>query len=85
MGAQLRALKAFALRSETTIDEVLDNGQKVQFGGTVDYRARRPNGLRMEVVSDRKQRQFFYNGKTFTQYGPTNGRRGSPTQADSIP
>ena len=73
MGAELRALKAFALRSETTTDEVLDNGQKVQFGGTVDFRVRRPNGLRVEVLSDRKQRQFFYNGKTLTLYGPTNG------------
>jgi hypothetical protein len=42
MGSQLRAFKAFALRSETTIDEILDNGQKIQFGGTVDYRVRPP-------------------------------------------
>jgi hypothetical protein len=73
MGAQLRALKAFVLRSETTIDEVLDNGQKVQFGGTVDYRVRKPNGLRAEINSDRKRRQFFYDGKTLTQYGPITG------------
>lgn len=73
MGAELRKLKAFALRSETTIDEILDNGQKVQFGGTVDYRVRRPNGLRAEIVSDRRNRQFYFNGKTLTQYGPTNG------------
>jgi hypothetical protein len=73
MGAYLRTLKTFALRSETTIDEVLDNGQKVQFGGTVDYRVRRPNGLRAEIASDRRHRQFYFNGKTLTQYGPTNG------------
>jgi len=52
VGSQLRTLKAFALRSETTIDEILDNGQKIQFGGTVDYRVRQPNGLRLEIVSD---------------------------------
>jgi hypothetical protein len=73
MGAELRKLKAFELRSETTIDEVLDNGQKVQFGGTVDFRVRRPNGLRAEIVSDRRHRVFYFNGKTLTQYGPTNG------------
>ena len=72
MGAYLRTLKAFGLRSETTTDEVLDNGQKVQFGGTVDYLVRKPNGMRAEVVSDRKQRQYFYDGKTVTVYGPTN-------------
>jgi hypothetical protein len=72
MGAYLRTRKAFGLRSETTTDEVLDNGQKVQFGGTVDYLVRKPNGMRAEVVSDRKRRQYFYDGKTVTVYGPTN-------------
>jgi hypothetical protein len=72
MGAYLRTLKTFALRSETTTDEVLDNGQKVQFGGTVDYLVRKPNAMRAEVVSDRKRRQYFYDGKTVTVYGPAN-------------
>jgi hypothetical protein len=72
MGAYLRTLKTFGLRSETTTDEVLDNGQKVQFGGTVDYLVRKPNAMRAEVVSDRKRRQYFYDGKTVTVYGPAN-------------
>src|SRR5262245_50060743 len=71
MGSHLRALNAFALRSETIIDEILDNGQKIQFGGTVDYRVRRPDRLRAEIVSDRRNRQYYFNGKTITQYGPT--------------
>ena len=73
MGAYLRGLKAFALRSETTADEVLDNGQKVQFGSTVDYLVRKPDRMRADVVSDRKRRQYFYDGKTVTQYGPDTG------------
>jgi hypothetical protein len=73
MGAYLRGLKAFALRSETTTDEVLDNGQKVQFGSTVDYLVRKPDRMRADVVSDRKRRQYFYDGKTVTQYGPDTG------------
>src|SRR5262245_36672467 len=72
MGAYLRTLKTFGLRSETTTDEVLDNGQKVQFGGTVDYLVRKPNGMRAEVVSDRKAAPVLYDGKTVTVYGPTN-------------
>jgi len=71
MGAYLRTLKTFGLRSETTIDEVLDSGQKIQFGGTVDFRVRAPNGLRAEIVSDRRQRQIYFDGKNLTQYGPT--------------
>jgi hypothetical protein len=72
MGAYLRTLKTFAVRSDATIDEVLDTGQKVQFGGTVEYRVRSPNRLRADINSDRKQRQYFYDGKTMTVYGPRN-------------
>ena len=43
MGAYLRSLKTFAMRSDTTIDEVLDTGQKIRFSGTVEYRVRAPN------------------------------------------
>jgi hypothetical protein len=70
MGAFLRTLKTFTLHAESTIDEVLDDtGQKIQFGGTVDYHVRLPDRLRVDVNSDRKQRQFFYDGKTVTLYG----------------
>jgi hypothetical protein len=70
MGKYLRSLKSFALRADTTIDEVLTTGQKVQFAGTLEFRFQAPNRLRAEVNTDRRQRQFFYDGKTLTQYGP---------------
>ena len=70
MGKYLRSLKAFTVHGDTTIDEILDNGQKVQFGGAVDYRVQMPNRLRAEVRTDHKHREFFYDGKTITQYGP---------------
>src|SRR5215208_5722602 len=73
MGAFLRAQRAFAVRSETAIDEILDTGQKIQLGEAVEMWVRRPNGLRVNYVADRKQRQFFYNGKTFTLYAPKIG------------
>jgi hypothetical protein len=70
MGAHLRELKSFAVHADTTIDEVGDDGQKLQFGGTVDFKVRRPNGLVAEIDSDRQQRTFYYDGKTLTQYAP---------------
>ena len=73
MGAFLRAQPTFAVRSESTVDEILESGQKIQFAEVVEMWVRRPNGMRVNIVSDRKQRQFFYNGQTFTLYGPTNG------------
>jgi hypothetical protein len=70
MGGFLRSLKAFTVRSENSTDEILtDTGQKLQFGSVVHYHVRLPDRLRADVNSDRKQRQFFYDGKTLTLYG----------------
>jgi hypothetical protein len=84
MGAYLRTLKIFTVRSDTAIDEVLDTGQKVQFGGTVEYRVRAPNRLRADIHSDRKQRQYFYDGKTLTVWGPRNRYYASVPASGSI-
>jgi hypothetical protein len=70
MGLYLRSLKSFTVHAESTTDEVLDSGQKIQFASTVELKARLPNRLRMNVTSDVKQRELYYNGKTVTQYAP---------------
>ncbi len=70
MGKALRAMKEFSLRADTTADIVTEDGQKLEFAGTVDYKARSPHGLYIEVKSDRRHRQFFYDGKTLTVYAP---------------
>jgi hypothetical protein len=66
MGAYLRTLTAFDVESANSTDEVLETGQKVQFDGTAYLQVRRPNKLHVEVKTDRKHREFFYDGKTFT-------------------
>ena len=73
MGRHLRELKSFEVHADTTIDEVGDDGQKLQFGGTVDYKVKRPDRLRAEIDSDRQQRTFYFDGKTLTQYAPRMG------------
>ncbi len=72
MGVYLRTLNSFEVRSDSTIDEVLESGQKLQFANAIHLRVRRPDRLWAEVASDRKTRQFFYDGKTFTLWGPHN-------------
>src|SRR4029453_2164427 len=72
MGAYLRTLNSFEVRSDATIDEVLESGQKLQFASPLPLRVRRPDRLWLEVASDRKTREFFYDGKTFTLWGPRN-------------
>lgn len=72
MGTYLRSLKNFTVHGDTTIDLVMEDGQKLEFPGTVDYKVRAPNGLQLDIRSDRKERQLFYDGKTLTVYGPKN-------------
>jgi hypothetical protein len=67
MGAYLRGLKAFQVRSETTQDEVLVDGQTIAFSSVVDLLAQRgPDRLRAEVAGDKQQRFYFYDGQSFT-------------------
>lgn len=72
MGAFLETLKSFEIHADTSIDEVLESGQKLQFEDTIHLRARRPDRLWVQVASDRKTREYFYDGKSFTIYGPRN-------------
>ena len=72
MGAYLRTLKTFEVQSRTATDEVLESGQKLQFEAAIDLRVRRPDRLWAKVDSDRKTRELFYDGKTFTIWGPRN-------------
>ena len=70
MSTYLRTLKSFQVSATTTRETVLQNGQKVQFGNTIQLIAQRPNKFRAEATSDRQQRMFFYDGATFTLWAP---------------
>jgi hypothetical protein len=70
MSAYLRTLKSFTVRAESSTDEVMESGQKIQFANTVELHAKLPDRLRVSVSSDRKQREIYYDGKTVTQYAP---------------
>jgi hypothetical protein len=73
MGAFLRKQRAFAVRSRMQTDEVLESGQKILLTSAGKLDVRRPNRLRAEVKSDRKHREFFYDGKSFTVHAPRMG------------
>jgi hypothetical protein len=68
MAAYLKTLKAFQVEADITKEEVLTDGQKVQFGGVANMVVERPNRLRLDVSSDRQQRLFLFDGQTFTVY-----------------
>jgi hypothetical protein len=73
MSAYLGTLSAFEIKSVVTIDLVMEDGQKVEIDGANRYVVRRPNGFVIETSTDRKVRQFIYDGKQLTLYAPKLG------------
>jgi hypothetical protein len=73
VGTYLRAQKHFAVKADSVTDEVLLSGQKLQFTSTVEYQVTSPDKLRASVRSDRKQRDYYFDGKTLTQVAPRAG------------
>ncbi len=73
MGAFLRTLTTFAVEGVGSTEEALTTGQKVQYPGTIDLLATRPNRLRANMYSTRKRREYYYDGKTFTVFAPRQG------------
>jgi len=71
MGAALQALTDFSLEAETTRESVLETGQKLQYGGTLQIVAHRPDRFRISVRSDTQNRDYYYDGKTLTVVAPT--------------
>jgi hypothetical protein len=70
MGTYLRTLTVFQVVATTTDEDVLDNGQKIQYAGVTTILARKPANLRAQVVNDRQERVFLYDGKNFTLFAP---------------
>jgi hypothetical protein len=73
MGTYLRTLKAFEVVSDFTVEETLDDGQKIMNSGAASYLARLPDRLSVDLYTDTAEREFYYDGKTLTMYGPKIG------------
>jgi len=70
MGSYLRELKSFQVDANISREEVLTDGQKLQFDSRVSALVQRPNRLRLSLRSDRKERTYFFDGKTLTIWAP---------------
>ena len=62
----LVATKQFSLVTDTTIEAVLADGQKLQFGHRVAATVQRPNKMRAERVGELIAQTFYYDGKTLS-------------------
>lgn len=87
MSSYLTSLNTAQLVSTGSLDVVTDDGQRIQMDGVTNYKLRKP-GFVIDFNSDLKKRQFFYDGKTFTEYSPATGFYASvaapPTNREAI-
>lgn len=72
MSAYLSGLKTAEVVSESSLDVVTAEGQRVQLDGLTGYKIKKP-GFVITYVSDLKTRSFYYDGKNFTVYAPIMG------------
>jgi hypothetical protein len=72
MSTYLSSLQSFRLISEGSLDVITVDDQKVQLDMVTTYQVKRP-GIRIDWVSDQKNRQFYYDGEQFTLVAPTLG------------
>lgn len=71
MGEALRALGSFHVDSQSSLELVLDSGQKIELDTEIGYRVRQPDKLFAELKGGRKDRKFYYDGRDFTVWAPS--------------
>jgi hypothetical protein len=74
MGAYLRTLRNFEVRSDGTIETVFDNGQKLTYTLRSDYVVGMPDRMTLTAMTDRGLRRFYYDGKELTVAVPRVNR-----------
>lgn len=73
MGSYLRGLQQLRIDADSRTDQVLENGQVIEFNHQTHLLARRPDKLRLQVERDGNRRSLFYNGQRFTLYDSRSG------------
>ena len=73
MSSYLRSLKKFTVKADVSFDEVLANRQKVLLSKTVDIRVEMPSKLWAKTSTEYTQREFYFDGQTFSLYTPSLG------------
>jgi hypothetical protein len=68
----LGSLKQFSVRTQNTIEDLLDSGHKVDYDVSSSVIISRPNKIRAERKGDLTDQVFYYNGKTITLYNPSD-------------
>ncbi|HZQ45661.1 MAG TPA: DUF2092 domain-containing protein [Verrucomicrobiae bacterium] len=74
----------FSVNAEVWQDAVMASGQRVQATRTVDLQVRRPNRLRAELRSTRRNRGIWYDGKTVSILDRNRGTYGTVAAPNNL-
>lgn len=69
----LAAFEQFRVLTDTTIECVIESGQKLQFDHRAATTIQRPNKMRAERIGDLISQIFYYDGKSLTMSLPDDG------------
>jgi hypothetical protein len=68
MGDYLKKADQFTFNSEAYFEQVLENGQKLQYNSIAKVALQRPNRLRVDSRGDVANESYYYNGKQITHF-----------------
>jgi len=80
----LAGLKQFSVDTQSTIEVVLDSGQKLQFGNDASASVQRPNKLVARRKGDLVNQTFYFDGKSLTLYNPDQKYYATVTAPDTV-
>ena len=68
----LGSLRQFSVRTQNTLEDLLDSGHRVDYEVSARLLVSRPNKLHAERIGDVFKQVFYYDGKTLTLYNPSD-------------
>jgi hypothetical protein len=74
MGAALRGMNSFEVRSDATTETVYDGSHKIMSRAVTTYNVQRPDRMTVDMQTETGHRRVYYNGKVMTVVGMKIGK-----------
>ncbi|WP_198262896.1 DUF2092 domain-containing protein [sulfur-oxidizing endosymbiont of Gigantopelta aegis] len=84
MSTYIAGLQQFTVSSHSTIESMLDSGQKIMLDHDNETSVSRPNKLFSTRMGDAVEQKFYYDGKQFTLYSKAHNYYASVAAADNL-
>ena len=84
MSVYLGTLDSFEVQSDSSLDLITMDDQKIDLDGVTTYQVRRPGNFVIENQTDRRWRRFIFDGERLTVHSPTSGFYASAPLSGSI-